>query len=214
MNQAHDYGALSPIDLYFANTPNGQKIAIGCEEMGITYKLHRISFTNKEQFAPAFLAISPNNKIPAIVDPTGPDGAPLAMFESGAILQYLGNKTGLFYPTAPRARATCEQWLYWQMAGLGPMSGQAMHFVKFAPERVPYGIERYTSEVRRLYGVLNQQLANHEYIAGDYSIADIAAYPWVVPHAVIGLQLADYPHIARWLGVVGARPAVGRAMAM
>ena len=160
------------------------------------------------------MAISPNNKIPAIVDPTGPGGEPLALFESGAILQYLGNKTGLYYPTQPRPRAVCEQWLYWQMAGLGPMTGQAMHFIQYAPERVPYGIERYTNEVMRLYGVLDRQLATSPFIAGAYSIADMAAYPWVVPHAKIGVDLAAYPHILRWLAEIGGRPAVARAMAM
>lgn len=210
-----EYGPVGAIDVYFANTPNGQKIPIACEEMGLAYKIHRINISGQEQFAAAFLAISPNNKIPAIVDPTGPGGGPLALFESGAILQYLGNKTGQFYPTAPRARAVCEQWLYWQMAGLGPMSGQAVHFIKYAPERIPYAIERYTNEVKRLYGVLDKQLGSHPYVAGEYSIADMACYPWVqMAYGLIGISLADYSNVARWLEAIAARPAVKRAAAV
>lgn len=214
MSDATPYGPLTKIDLYFANTPNGQKIAIGCEEMGVPYNLHRISFKNNEQLTPAYLAINPNNKIPAIVDPTGPGGEPFTLFESGAILQYLGNKTGRLYPTEPRARALCEQWLFWQMGGLGPMGGQANHFVKFATEKVPYAIERFMTEVKRLYNVLEGQLTKHEYMAGDYSIADIATYPWIMAHGFIGLELAAYPQISRWVAAIGSREGVRRAAAV
>lgn len=199
------------IELYFAATPNGLKAKLFMEEAGLTYTLRPVALSKGEQFNPAFVAVSPNSKIPAIVDhqPVG-GGAPITMFESGAILLYLAEKIGRFIPTEIHARAEVLQWLFWQMAGLGPMAGQAGHFRIFAPEQVPYAVERYTREAARLYGVLNQQLADREYIAGSFSIADIACYPWIVPHEAHGQNLADFPHLKRWFETIAARPATLR----
>lgn len=197
------------IELYFSATPNGLKIKLFLEETGLPYKVIPVSLSKGEQFKPAFLAISPNNKIPAIVDPEPKGGgAPIPIFESGAILIYLAEKTGRFLPVEPRGRIEVLKWLFWQVGGLGPMAGQAGHFRAYAPEPVPYAIERYTKEVNRLYGVLDKQLAQHEYVAGDYSIADMAIYPWIVPHKPHGQALEDFPQLKRWFAAVKARPAV------
>ncbi|WP_114239704.1 glutathione S-transferase N-terminal domain-containing protein [Dyella sp. C9] len=199
------------IELYFAATPNGLKIKLFLEETGLPYFVTPVSLSKGEQFQPAFLAISPNNKIPAIVDHAPADsGKPLNVFESGAILQYLAEKTGQLMPTAPRQRIEALEWLYWQVGGLGPMGGQAGHFRVYAPEPVPYAIERYTREVTRLYGVLDRQLAGREFIAGEYSIADIACYPWIVPHEAHGQNLADFPYLERWFIAISQRPATLR----
>ena len=179
-----------PIDLYYWPTPNGHKITLFFEEAGLPYTIRPINIGRGEQFTPEFLAISPNNRMPAIVDPDGPGAQPISVFESGAILQYLGRKTGLFYPKDERARVEVEQWLFWQMAGLGPMAGQCHHFRNYAPERIQYGIDRYTNEVHRLYGVMNRRLESREYLAGEYSIADMACYPWVRPYKNQGQDLA------------------------
>lgn len=203
----------NPIDLYSWPTPNGQKISIMLEECGLPYTYHVVNIGKGDQFKPEFLAISPNNRIPAIVDPEGPDGKPISVFESGAILQYLGRKTGQFYPTEERKRVAVEEWLFWQVGGLGPMSGQANHFRIYAPEKVEYGINRYTNEVNRLYGVMDRQLAKHEYIAGDYSIADMASVGWVKGYERLGQKLEDFPHLKRWYETVMARPAVERGIA-
>lgn len=202
------------IDLYTWSTPNGRKISIALEEMGLAYAVHPVNITKDEQFAPAFLAISPNNKIPAIVDPEGPDDRPLALFESGAILLYLAEKTGRFLPSAPRARYDVIQWLMWQMGGFGPMLGQAHHFRRFAKEQIPYAIDRYTSETRRLYGVLDKRLGESEYLGEAYSIADMATYPWAARHPWQGIALEDFPAVKRWYDALSARPAVERGMAV
>lgn len=202
------------IDLYYAPTPNGSKLRMALEELELPYRLVRVTLSQGEQFTPAFTAISPNQKIPALVDHAPADGGePLAVFESGAMLMYLAEKTGRLLPADPRGRLEAMQWLFWQMAGLGPMSGQAGHFRRYAPEVVPYAVERYTRETARLYGVLNARLAEREFIAGAYSIADIACYPWVVPHAGLGQDLADRPHLKRWLDQIAQRPATVRAYA-
>lgn len=202
-------------DLYFWPTPNGLKISIALEELGVPYTVHPINISQREQFAPAFLAISPNNRIPALVDHDPADGgAPISIFESGAILQYLGEKYGRFLPADVRGRASVMQWLFWQMAGLGPMTGQAGHFVRYAPEPVPYAIERYRDETRRLWGVLNRQLAGRDYIAGDYSIADMAYFPWMRTPELIGLDVEEFTRVNRWREAVSARPAVARGLAV
>jgi GST-like protein len=172
----------TPIDLYYWPTPNGWKISIMLEELGIPYEVHYINIGRGDQFAPEFLKIAPNNRMPAIIDYDGPDGAPISVFESGAILQYLGRKYDRFYPKDERARVAADEWLFWQMGGLGPMAGQAHHFRQYAPEKVEYGINRYTNEVNRLYGVMNRRLENNDYLAGDYSIADMACIGWIIPH--------------------------------
>lgn len=200
------------IILYFWPTPNGLKISILLEELGLPYRPRLIDIGKGEQFAPEFLEISPNNRIPAIVDPDGPDGQPLAIFESGAILQYLGRKYSSFYPTNERKKADVDQWLFWQVGGLGPMSGQCFHFRKYAPEKVPYGIERYTKEVTRLFGVMERRFKDREYLAGDYSIADIACFPWVRQWEGLAQDLAAFPHVATWLKRIDARPAVKRGL--
>lgn len=201
------------ITLYTWATPNGQKISIALEELGLAYRVRKVDITRGEQFDPAFLEISPNNKIPAIVDHDGPGGAPLAMFESGAILIYLAEKSGRLLPNEPRARFEILQWLMMQMGSIGPMLGQAHHFRRFAPERIPYAIERYTREAERLYGVLDKRLADHEWLAGgQYSIADIATYPWLARHAWQGIELAAFPNVRRWFDTIAARPAVQRGM--
>ena len=200
------------IDLYTWTTPNGRKVSIALEEMGLDYNVHPINITKDEQFAPDFLKISPNNKIPAIVDPDGPDGQAFPLFETGAILIYLAEKTGQFMPTDPKTRYVCLQWLMWQMGGFGPMLGQAHHFRRFAPEEIPYAVERYTKETARLYGVLNGRLGEAEYLAGDYTIADMATYPWAARHEWQGIELEDFPNVKRWYDAIGARPAVSRGM--
>ncbi len=197
-----------PIELYYWPTPNGFKITIMLEECGLPYEIKPININTGEQFAPSFLKIAPNNRMPAIVDPNGPGGQPISVFESGAILQYLGRKTGKFYPVEERARVAVEEWLFWQMGGLGPMAGQAHHFRNYAPEKIEYGINRYTNEVNRLYGVMNKRLADYKYFAGDYSIADMAIYPWVRPYKNQGQDLAEFPHLDAWFKRVQARPAV------
>ena len=202
------------IELYTWSTPNGRKISIALEELGLAYSVHPINITKDEQFAPEFLAISPNNKIPAMVDPEGPDGQPISLFESGAILMYLAEKTGKLMPQAPRARYEALQWLMWQMGGFGPMLGQAHHFRRFAKEQVPYAIERYTNETRRLYGVLDKRLKDVDYVAGDYCIADIAIFPWAARHEWHGIALEDFPNVKRWYDAIAARPAVEKGMAV
>jgi GST-like protein len=202
------------IDLYYWTTPNGHKITIFLEETGLPYNLKPVNIGKGEQFAPAFLAISPNNRIPAIVDHEPPDGgAPLPMFESGAILLYLAGKTGVFYPTDLRGRCDVAQWLFWQMGNLGPMAGQAHHFRLYAPEQLPYAIDRYTRECGRLYRVLDRRLADREFIGGEYSIADIASYPWIRPERQ-GQDMSEFPNLARWHAAIKSRPAVERAYAI
>lgn len=200
------------IDLYYWTTPNGHKITIFLEETGLPYNIRTVRIGRGEQFAPDFLAISPNNRIPAIVDrDPGDGGEPISVFESGAILVYLAAKTGRFLPRDTRAWVEVLQWLMWQMAGLGPMAGQNHHFVQYAPERIPYAMDRYVKETARLYGVLNKRLADREFVAGDYSIADMACYPWVVPHTRQQQNLDDFPHLRRWFETIRARPAVVKA---
>jgi GST-like protein len=202
------------IDLHYWPTPNGQKIRVFLEEAEVPYNTHQVNILKGDQFKPEFLAISPNNRIPAIVDNEPPGGgAPISVFESGAILFYLANKTQKFIPTEMRQRMQVVEWLFWQMGGLGPMAGQNGHFNVYAPEKVPYGIERYTKETTRLYGVLNKQLADRDYIAGDYSIADMACYPWIVPHEMHKQVIEDFPHLLRWFNAIKSRPAVVRAYA-
>ncbi|HST94395.1 MAG TPA: glutathione S-transferase N-terminal domain-containing protein [Microvirga sp.] len=201
-----------PIDLYYWPTPNGWKITIMLEECGLPYTVHPVNIGKGDQFKPEFLAISPNNRMPAIVDPDGPDGQPISVFESGAILQYLGRKTGRFYPKDERARVEVEQWLFWQMGGFGPMLGQTHHFRIYAPEQVPYAIARYTNEANRLYGVLNRRLADREYVAGEYSIADMAIIGWAKMWERQGQTIEDFPNVKRWLDTMLARPAVERGL--
>jgi glutathione S-transferase/GST-like protein len=209
---------VQPIQLYYWPTPNGWKVTIALEEMQLPYEVHPVNIGAGEQFAPDFLAISPNNRMPAIVDPESTDGAPISVFESGAILQYLVRKSGLFFGSTERVRVEVGQWLFWQMAGLGPMCGQAHHFRGYAKAIVSdqrmlaYGVHRYTSEVRRLYGVLERRLAERDYVAGEYTIADMAIWPWVVPHIMQGVDLADFPQVKAWFGRVGQREAVQRGM--
>jgi len=208
-----------PIDLYYWPTPNGWKISIALEEMGLPYALHLIDIGKGEQHTEAFLTLSPNGRMPAIVDHDGPDGAPISIFESGAILQYLARKTGLFYGADERARIEIDQWLMWQMGGVGPMAGQAHHFLKYAPQLtpsqdLPYAKNRYRDEVTRLYTVLDKRLADRDYVAGDYSIADIALWPWVSLWEGQEQTIDDKPHLAAWLERVGARPAVQKGRAV
>ncbi|MDV2983579.1 UNVERIFIED_CONTAM: glutathione S-transferase N-terminal domain-containing protein [Methylobacteriaceae bacterium AG10] len=202
-----------PIELYTWSTPNGWKIPIMLEECGLPYRVVPVNIGKGEQMAPDFLAISPNNKIPAIVDPDGPGGAPISVFESGAILQYLGRKTGCLYPGDERARTAVDEWLFWQVGGLGPMLGQAHHFRIYAQDKIPYAIERFTEEAKRLYGVLDRRLAAHEYLADAYSIADIAALTWAKFHGKQGIELDGHPNVRRWLDALLARPAVQRGLA-
>ncbi len=202
------------IELYYWTTPNGHKITIFLEETGLAYVIKPVDIGAGEQFAPEFLAISPNNRIPAIVDLEPADGGgPLSVFESGAILQYLAEKTGRFLPADLRGRTEAMQWLFWQMGGLGPMAGQNHHFSQYAPEKIPYAIERYVKETERLYGVLDDRLADRPFVAGDYSIADMACYPWIVPYENQGQTLEDFPNLARWFAAIRDRPAVVRAYA-
>lgn len=203
------------ITLYTWSTPNGRKVSIALEELGLPYAVKTIDITRDEQFAPDFLSISPNNKIPAIVDADGPDGQPIALFESGAILIYLAEKTGKLLPAEARGRYQTLEWLMMQMGSVGPMMGQAHHFLRFAPEDVPYARRRYSAETRRIYGVLDRRLAEHEWLAaGQYTIADIATYPWVARHEWQQVDLADFPNVQRWFAALGARPAVARGMAV
>lgn len=202
------------IDLYTAATPNGQKIHIMLEETALPYRIHWVNINKGDQFTPEFLAISPNNKIPAIVDPDGLDGDPVSLFESGAILMYLAEKTGRFLPANPRARLDVLQWLFWQMGGFGPMLGQAHHFNRYAPERIAYAMDRYTNEARRLYQVLDRRLDGRDYIAGDYSIADMAVFPWCRLHGRQGQRLEDFPNVKIWFDRIAARPAVAKDMAV
>jgi GST-like protein len=201
------------IQLYTWGTPNGRKISIALEELGLAYEVHPIDITKDQQFDPAFLKISPNNKIPALVDPEGPGGKPIALFESGAILIWLADKTGKLLARDGAARYEALQWLMWQMGGFGPMLGQAHHFLRFAKEHVPYAKDRYANETRRLYGVLDKRLAEAEFLAGEaYSVADIATYPWAARHEWQQVALADFPHVKRWFDALGARPAVAKGM--
>ena len=202
------------IELYYWPTPNGWKISIMLEECGLPYKVRYVNILKGDQFKTDFLQIAPNNRMPAIVDPDGPGGEPISVFESGAILQYLGNKTGKFYARDPRQRSVVEQWLYWQMANLGPMCGQAHHFRFYARDDISYATERYTNEVARLYGVMNTQLARTEYLAGDYSIADMACIGWIKPHRRQGQNLDDFTNLKRWFDAIMVRPAVVAGMAL
>jgi GSH-dependent disulfide-bond oxidoreductase len=205
--------APKPITLYYWPTPNGHKISIMLEELGVPYEVHPVNIGKGEQFDPAFLKISPNNRIPAIVDPAGPGGRPISVFESGAILQYLGRKYGRFYPQDERGRIAVEEWLFWQVGGLGPMAGQANHFLNYAPEDLPYAKKRYADEVHRLCGVMDKRLATKKFLAGAYSIADMACWSWVLS-ASRYTSLADFPNLAAWKDRVGARKAVQRGKAV
>jgi GSH-dependent disulfide-bond oxidoreductase len=207
--------AAKPIELFYWPTPNGWKISIMLEECGLPYVLRPVDISKGEQFSREFLAISPNNRIPAIVDPDGPGGRPISVFESGAILQYLGRKTAKFYPRDERGRVAVEEWLFWQMAGLGPMAGQAIHFRRYAPAPIDYAVARYSDEVNRLFGVMNTRLADRPYLAGrSYSIADIACIGWVRLAERAGQDLTDFPKLKRWFETIRARPAVKRAFAI
>ena len=204
-----------PIALYYWPTPNGWKISIMLEECGLPYVVHPVNIGQGDQFKTEFLAISPNNRMPAIVDPEGPGGKPISVFESGAILQYLGRKTGKFYPAQERARVAVEEWLFWQVGNLGPMAGQAHHFRTYAPEQIPYAVNRYTNECNRLYGVMNKRLAKHPYLAGkEYTIADMAAVGWAKLWERQGQDPAQFPHVKRWLESLQARPAVQKGLAL
>ena len=200
------------IDLYTWPTPNGHKVHIMLEEVGLDYKVIPINIGKGDQFDPKFLKISPNNKMPAMVDPDGPDGKPISMFESGAMLIYLADKTGQFMPSEPRARYDVLQWLMFQMGGIGPMFGQTYHFRSYAPENIPYAIDRYTNEAGRLYGVMDRRLGEAEYLAGDYSIADIATWPWMRNPDRRGQDMRNFPNVKRWFEAIEARPAVGRGV--
>ena len=202
-----------PIDLYFWPTPNGWKISIMLEECGLPYNMIPVNISKGDQFKPAFLAISPNNRMPAIVDPSGPGGRPISVFESGAILQYLGRKTGKFYPADERSRVQVEEWLFWQMANLGPKAGEANHFRNYAAaEKQHYAIDRFTNEMNRIYGVMNRRLKDREFLAGKYSIADIACIGWASRYERQGQDMGQFPHVKRWMDTLLARPAVKRGM--
>ncbi len=203
-----------PIELYFAPTPNGVKISIMLEELSLPYNLHKIDIGAGDQFSEEFLKISPNNKIPAIIDPEGPDNEPISIFESGAILRYLAQKFDKFYPKDKRKQIEVEQWLMWQMAGFGPMLGQNHHFALFAPEKIDYAIKRYRDETKRLYGVLNRQLANKKYIVDDYSIVDIATIGWANKYEQQGINIDEFPNVKNWLKTMKNRPAVKRGLAI
>jgi len=203
------------LDVYYWPTPNGWKITIMLEETGLPYTIKPVNIGRGEQFAPEFLAISPNNRMPAIVDHDPPGGgAPISIFESGAILLYLAEKTGQFMPKDIRGRYEVTQWLMWQMGGLGPMAGQTHHFRQYAPEKIPYAVDRYTNEANRLYGVMNIRLVNRPFLAGDYSIADMACWPWIVPYERQGQTLDEFPNLKRWFETIKARPAVARGFAV
>jgi GSH-dependent disulfide-bond oxidoreductase len=213
-SSAQQFDGATMIDLHYWTTPNGHKITIFLEEAGLPYRIFPVNIGKGQQFARDFLAISPNNRIPAIVDRDPADGGkPVEMFESGAILLYLAEKTGRFIAGDLRGRADTIQWVFWQMGNLGPMAGQNNHFSNYAVDKIPYAMDRYRNEVNRLYGVLNRRLADRSFIAGDYSIADMASYPWVVPYERQGQKLEDFPHLKRWFEFVRARPAVARAYA-
>jgi GST-like protein len=202
------------IDLHYWPTPNGHKVTMFLEEVGVPYEIIPVNLSKGEQFKPEFLRLSPNNRMPAIVDKEPEDGgAPISVFESGAILLYLAEKFARFLPQALRAQVVAKEWLFWQVAGLGPMAGQNHHFSRYAPEKIPYAIDRYVKETNRLYGVLNKQLSGRQFIAGEYSVADMAAYPWIVPHEAQGQNLDDFPHVKRWFEAIAARPATARAYA-
>ena len=208
-----------PIDVYYAATPNGRKITIALEELGVPYTLIPISISRGEQFTPEFLAIAPNNKIPAIVDPEGPDGKPISIFESGAILKYLAEKFGALYGKTPRERVKIDEWLFWQVGGFGPILGQTNHFAHYAPEKVPYAITRFTNESHRLYRVLNGQLERmaaegKDYVAGDFSIADCAIFDWSNGYLRHAIDMTEFPHLAAWRERMAARPAVAKALAI
>jgi GST-like protein len=203
-----------PIELYYSATPNGRKITIMLEELDVPYNINYVRLSRGEQFKPEFLAISPNNKIPAIVDPEGPGGQPISIFESGAILKYLGTKFGRFYPAETRAQVQVDEWLFWQMGGFGPMLGQADHFLNDAPTREAYSIQRYTNEAQRLYRVLNTRLEGRDYVAGDYSIADIASFSWANRNHRHGVVIAEFPNVVAWIARIGERPAVKTALAI
>src|SRR6266850_4663991 len=206
---------LTMIELYTWSTPNGRKVSIMLEECGLPYNVHKINIgTNTEQFAPEYLKINPNGKIPSIVDPDGPDGKPIAMMESGAILVYLAGKTGKFMPRSTRGKYMALQWLMFQMGGVGPMFGQAQHFMRAKKDEIPYGSERYGNEAKRLYGVMNRHFANNEFFSNEYSIADIATYPWVARHEWHRVDLNEFPSVKRWYDAIGARPAVIKGMAV
>jgi len=201
------------IHAYSLPTPNGQKVHVMLEELGVPWVYHRIDIGKGEQFTPEFLAISPNNKIPAIVDPEGPGGEPISIFESGAILKYLGLKFGKLYPTDPRQQVKVDEWLFWQVGGFGPMLGQNNHFSLYAPEKIPYAIKRYADETLRLFRVLNTQLEGRDYIAGDYSVADIAAIGWAQSWERYGATRAEHPNVIAWIERLNARPAVAKGLA-
>lgn len=209
----------APIELWYWPTPNGWKVSIALEEMGLPYSVRYVNIGAGEQFEAAFQALSPNGRMPAIVDPDGPDGKPISLFESGAILQYLGRKSGQYYPQDERGRAEVDQWLFWQMAGLGPMAGQTHHFRQYAPaivsdqRQLAYGVNRYTNETRRLYGVMDRRLADREYLAGEYSIADMACWPWILPTNQ-GQTLGSFPNLKAWHERIGARDAVRKGRAV
>lgn len=202
------------IDVYHWPTPNGHKVTVFLEESGLPYRIHPVDIGKGEQFGPEFLAIAPNNRIPAIIDTQpGDGGKPISLFESGAILLYLAEKTGKFLAKDLRGRAETLQWLFWQVGGLGPMAGQNGHFNIYAPEKIPYAMVRYTKETNRLYGVMNTRLADRAFLAGEYSIADMASYPWIVPHQRHGQHLSEFPHLKRWFETIKARPAVQKVYA-
>ena len=202
------------IDLYTWSTPNGRKVSIMLEECGLPYRTHKVDIGKGDQFREEFVSINPNSKIPAILDYEGPNGRPLKLFESGAILIYLAGKSGRFLPAGTRAKYKALQWLMFQMGGVGPMFGQVHHFLRAAKEPNPYAIDRYTKETRRLYSVLNRRLAHVAFLAEEYSIADIATYPWVARHEWHKVALTDFPHVKRWFDTISARPAVARGMAV
>ncbi len=203
-----------PIDLYYWPTPNGWKITIMLEECSLPYTVIPVDISKGDQFKPQFLAVSPNNRMPAIVDHDGPDGRPISIFESGAILQYLGRKTGKFYPRDERGRVEVEQWLFWQMANLGPKAGEANHFRHYAPEKLPYAIERFSNEMNRVYGVMNTRLKDREFLAGNYSIADIACVGWASRAERHGHDMSGFPNVRRWLETLLGRPAVKRGLSV
>ncbi len=200
------------IELFYWPTPNGIKITMMLEECELPYEVKYINIGRGDQFEPEFLKIAPNNRMPAIIDSDGPDNKPISVFESGAILQYLGRKTDKFYPGDERARVRVDEWLFWQMGGLGPMAGQAHHFRQYAPKKIDYAYERYTDEVNRLYGVMDMRLKDNQFLAGDYSIADMAAYPWIRPYKRQGQDLAEFPNLEAWYKRIHDRPAVARAV--
>jgi GST-like protein len=207
-------GGKKPIDLYYWPTPNGWKITIMLEECGLPYTMIPVDISKGDQFKPKFLAISPNNRMPAIVDHAGPGGRPISIFESGAILQYLGRKTGKFYPKDERSRVEVDQWLFWQMANLGPKAGEANHFRNYATEKLPYAIDRFANEMRRIYAVMNARLEDREFLADRYSIADIACIGWASRAERFGHDLSDFPNVRRWRETVMARPAVKRGLSV